>query len=363
MKYTFIAFCLFLFSIFYGCKERANEHRGLEQYRNYAAILKATPLISDSIIYGSSILYYRNDTIVLRCFQCDELLSEYVIRDDSLRWIGNFARKGKGPLEIAGSLVNLFQDELGIKYVYCTENGQIDCFQVGEFADSKTWKRMDFPQQKGAGWSELAPSRDSLYLIIGGDLQTSTLFSVVDLKNYKISPIKDALYPNDQVEARPITKALVYNSGGGIMKRPGATNEYLYFNHQFGNYAEIIELGDSMLLKRNAFLKGYPKYKEEDTSDKEDLRGLGAYVTNKWIYILPKYSNNQIDTPKKEGYPTSFNDEIFLFDWKGNFVTSYQLDRPVVRYFAIDEKRNCMYAKTIHPESDEEFLVRFQLPD
>jgi hypothetical protein len=365
MKSSSIALALLLTLAFYGCKERTAEKKELESNRKPAATLTASVLTCNYDTYGSHLLHYKNDTLVMRDFARSEYLAEYVLEADSLRLIGSFARKGEGPLDINGFLVNLFRDAAGKKYVYSTLYG-LQCFQTGEHTDLKTWRRINFPQQKGASWGEMAPFKEGLFLVIGGDVNAPTLFSMIDLKKQSIVPIAGALYPDDKVETTPYMKKTIYTNSGGLLKRPGSTNEYLYFCHQFGNYAEIIQLNDSLQLTRNAFLTAYPKYEDRGELrmqiSKEDLRGLGAGVTREHIYILPTYKNLETDKPKKEGYPTGYNDELFLFDWNGTFVASYQLDRPVTRYFVVDEQRRCILAKTIDPATDEELILSYPLP-
>lgn len=67
-----------------------------------------------------------------------------------------------------------------------------------------------------------------------------------------------------------------------------------------------------------------------------------VYKNEIWVM----YSGKKVDP---EQYKIYLNDSIFVFDWDGNFVRSYNLDIPIFT-FAIDEENNKIYGITDEPE-------------
>jgi hypothetical protein len=158
---------------------------------------------------------------------------------------------------------------------------------------------------------------------------------------------------------------MVYTASGKLKKRPHSEGDYLYYSNIYGNYAEIIHIDHTMqITQRKAFLNAYPKYQVAEDglnpiAQEGDLGGLDAFVTAERIYVMPFFSSPK---PKKEGYPRGYNDEVFIFDWKGNFIKSYQLDKPVHTYFVVDEKRNALIASTVDIHNGGEVRIeRFEM--
>lgn len=126
-------------------------------------------------------------------------------------------------------------------------------------------------------------------------------------------------------------------------------------------HIEIFDI-DKKFVKEKDKLYSLPQYKNISNGNtqgvaflKESELGFHSLcVTDSHIYVSMATEKSKVK------HKIEINNIILKFDWQGNPIAKYNLNRNI-GYFAIDEENNCIYA----PDYDEQFesiILKFNLP-
>ncbi|MDR0973481.1 MAG: TolB-like 6-bladed beta-propeller domain-containing protein [Prevotellaceae bacterium] len=339
--------------LLYSCADTPGSTKTLDQYRDYSAALQGKTLLNDSIIWSVGLIAYYGDTLIVRCYQCENKFAVYTVRGDSLRYIGECLTEGQGPFEVIGAVYGYFRDErTKTPYVYNVTHGNTRLFQVPNLLNQETWRPLKCPQISLSYWRSFAPHDEHTFIASSGYIDKENWLAAIDLDKQEVIPLP-IYYPEDGVEnVASITKTMVYSSN--ILKQPGSKGRYLHYCYNFGNYAEIVEIGEGLEIKqRRLLLDVLPKYRVLPNKDfsliKNCLNGVKAFVTAAYIYIMP------YDGISK--HSRGMNNEVFVFDWEGNFIKSYRLDTSIYTFFAVDERDTQLVGVTVDPTVSGEYRV------
>ena len=150
-------------------------------------------------------------------------------------------------------------------------------------------------------------------------------------------------------------------TGGVVFRNPENHDIWVAYRHD-----NIIEIYDS-LLNLQKTMKGpnyrKNKYVTQEMSNQEIVSFTdksytscytGGYVTNNHVYII--YENHTCDKFPQRPLPV----EILMFDWDGNCLCNYRLDR-FAYAISIDSKEKIMYATCCDENSGEIQLIKYSL--
>lgn len=367
----FILYILFIL-VLVSCKERpANNTQKLRMLNSSFVDLKGNNLDCDSLIASDKIVAYFDGHVVIRHFS-DYIFTVYKLSENrsDITFVGKFGRRGNGPKEFFGIPQLYYNRDNNALYVFDIQGGnhvnvyQIDLFSTNNIFDESSWKSIDFPVFEHATFSSFVPLTDSIFLALGGDYDKANLLSAVQvgIKDYKAL---DMNYPDDGIKAAAIVKRGVYNYGG-ILKHPSA-NRFMYYCTNWGNYAEIIDNQDLALSSLHLVTADYPIYKVAQDginmhSENYTLMGMRAQSSEKYIYFLPNFYTKEAylkDDPNRS-YPTDHLDKIYVYDWEGNPVKAYKLDKPLTE-FIVDSNDTYLLGSSVDTESGDIVFVRFDL--
>lgn len=90
---------------------------------------------------------------------------------------------------------------------------------------------------------------------------------------------------------------------------------------------------------------------------KEHTRNGYVAVTARNGYIYGLYSGRKLDHPQR-----NMGNHLLVLDWKGNFITSYKLDRDVFE-IAVSPSGKMLYAIVNDEDSVEPGLYKYELPE
>ncbi|MBE8722331.1 hypothetical protein C4F40_16520 [Sphingobacterium sp. Ka21] len=287
-----------------------------------------------------------------------------------MKFVGKFGKRGNGPREFFGVPQLHYKKQNNALYVFDIQGGnhinayQIDLFSLNNIFDESTWKSIAFPVFEHATFSSFVPLTDSIFLAMGGDYDRINLLSIVQAGNKEYKAL-DMDYPKDGIKAEAIVKRGVYNYGG-ILMHP-STNKLVYYCTNWGNYAEIIDNKNFKFSTFQVMTADYPIYKVAKDgmnmeSENNTLMGMRAQSSEQYIYLLPNFHNKEAylkDDPNRI-YPTDHLDKVYVYDWEGNSVKAYKLDKPVTE-FVVDPGDTYLLGSSVDTESGDIVFVRFDL--
>lgn len=73
----------------------------------------------------------------------------------------------------------------------------------------------------------------------------------------------------------------------------------------------------------------------------------------------PLRNKDFIDKNDYKGYPTYYNNELYVFNWEGDFVKSYTLDK-LIANFVVPEDDSYVLGSTIDSNNDYK-IMKFTL--
>ena len=155
---------------------------------------------------------------------------------------------------------------------------------------------------------------------------------------------------------------------GKIFKHP--IKDRIVRTCQGGTYACILDVKDQDIEFVNYIYNNPPEHVLDQDGlnahpkNSNKLGFIDTAVTENYIYLV-KYnitlSDLGIDVDdKNNGYPLWFTTQIHVFDWEGNPIKKYNLDK----YFtslAVDSKDQYIYVQTMDPTDGNCSLVKYEL--
>ncbi|WP_158712912.1 BF3164 family lipoprotein [Parabacteroides pacaensis] len=364
MKYYYILFIFTCLSCSFNEKKSALEK--LKEVNNIE--VNGSVLQNDSIIWSSQLVDLIDNRLIIQNFSTDYAFSVFHIENDKVIKENDLIQNGNGPYEMIYPVY--FADKAAQCIYFYDVNGvkinmyKIDIYPFSNLYQKQNWHNINIPSPKNYFWSTngaFATMRDSSCILLGGSLFKTNMLSLVTPDKRIIDT--DIIFPKDKCDAEPIIKRQVYNNGG--IKKKATGNQFLYYCLS-GNYAEIISFDDANKVTRKVIVNDLPIY----TITKDginpigtdtNLRGLKAYTTNNYIYIMP-YPLRRKDFIGKDdykGYPTYYNNELYVFNWNGDFVKSYTFDK-LIDTFVVPEDDSCIFGVTIDSNNDYR-IIKFIL--
>ncbi|MDH6313867.1 hypothetical protein M2137_002658 [Parabacteroides sp. PFB2-10] len=360
MKYSYILFLFVCISCSYS--ERGSSLDKLKKLNNTK--ISSSILECDSMILSDYLVEMINDKLIVQNFKTDHAFTIFAMNGNKLVKENDLIRIGNGPYEMVypSCFVDKATQDI---YFYDSKDNSVDYYKINA-ESSNLYQKENWTKFKSSSFNDyflgtnggFATMGDSAYVIVGGGLDKTNMLSVVH-KEKDIIIDTNASFPEDNCYAEIITKRVIYNNGG--IRSRGIGNQYLYYGWS-GNYAEIFSFKNVHEVSRKSVVNDFTIYTTSDDGmnpkgDIENLRGLKAYTTNKYIYLMPYPLRNKdfIDKNDYKGYPNFYNEDIFVFDWEGNFVKSYTLDK-LINTFVISEDDSSLFGITADENGEYQIL-------
>ena len=363
-KINTVKFFFFFLLLLTSCNE-AEKKTTLSLLKNTQneIFLQGIVLHLDSFVVPGDLSLIGNN-IIVKCNECDTVFVVYEIENNKLKHKKGFGRIGQGPCELI-DYKHSYDFEKQDLYLYDNNSSAIKMFKINisEFEniyDYTNWKQIQMPESRQNLYTKFV-SYDSTSLIgLGGDVFGSNLLTYINYEKNEISAL-EIEYPNDGLKIPDRIKNTAYRRGN-ILKKP-KDQKYLYYNFM-GQYAEIITISDINNSKRKVIVNNPPIYKAISdnmncTYDENCFMGVKAYITDQLIYVMPEpYRKKEyLEYTNYKGYPRSYADELYIFDWAGNFLRYVRLDQPIDS-FVVDEKDIFLYATSIDLEGDFDIIIK-----
>jgi hypothetical protein len=356
--------------ISFYCRQSNNEQERWRkiQEKEVSAVLEGKILKrNQSIIWSRWINFLLDDsTIMTTCYICrDTVYQMYRIKNDEVTDYFKFGKYGNGPEELFD--IAICKNDSGELYIYETLSSQIRAFNVSISAkDSVIYTPIHFTKKNSRSlYNEILPFGKNRFIALGGNTDKPELLTLFYLELDSIIELHIPLiYKNNEASERTKNSAA---RKGDILKR--VNNKQILYYGNWGRYAEIISFdADDNLQKRTVLasdapifedsaMKGNPEY-SNDT-----YMGMKGAVTETRIYLMPEpYTKREfLGNKDYKGYPNTYADKLYIFDWEGNFITSYQLNIPIER-LAVYSDDTGLIGSTVDMETGEYEFVKYILP-
>lgn len=364
-------FFLLLVMILASCQKKPEVNRDLKLLNTNIISLSATELLSDSIIESANIVAHFESYIIVRHYAENIFtIYNYNSNNNNIEQMGSFAKKGVGPNEFSGAAECVYDKRTGKLYLFDIKGGnnvkayEVNSASLDNIFTEDRWQPIHFPKLDKTFITTFTPLSDTVFVALGGDMESTNLLSMVFLSNDSIGQV-DFDFPSDGINVKPITKRFVYNYGR-LLKHP-FSNRFLYYCTNWGNYAEIVTFENKELVSSREIVANYPLYKVspngiESESEMQTLMGMESYVTDEYIYLLPNLRTKEeyIKENHERIYPSNHSNVIYTFDWEGNHVRTYRLDKSI-REFVVSPNNSYLLASSLDPQSGDIVFLRFDI--
>lgn len=241
------------------------------------------------------------------------------------------------------TLFLLNQPLCGNKLLSLTKIDASDRF--ADVQNKNNWEKYDLSRLPpfSCGTDEMVPLTDSTLLVLGAPYDAiGHIFSVIDYKNQKVLPLQ--YWPNDGIDCDSCVKHNVYVFGARLLSN--GKDRFLYQCDR-EKYSFIFSIEGSKINIINELYGVYPDYKA--AKDGHNFLQLNRTPENlyctanaKNIYILFKEYDKDGNKKEKWDSPLVYGDIVNVYDWDGNILNSFHLDRIGMRIM-VSEDNNKLY--------------------
>jgi hypothetical protein len=291
------------------------------------------------------------DTILIT----NQMFNEYIFKIFNIKTGATICEcipKGKGPGEMLNpNLIKEYNDSLFSTFdtnrkelIYCSYEGLCH-----ENPNSLIYHKFNYSVFRAY------PINDSLVICTG--IFDEGQFILVNMHSKKIIATQD--YPSiaKLEKSTNAIKGLLLQ--GEMSLRPGH-NQFVYVS----NGVEIFEIGnihDNLI--NNTLTKVYsiPKFELRGNipvHPKESRFAFHSLIgTQEFFYVI--YSGNSII---EKGSEFSAGRNLLVYNWKGEPIINFELDRAIKR-MTLDERKRIIYCYCTDPNTGEPEFVTYQLPN
>ena len=306
--------------------------------------------LPDMMIGSPGDIQKEGDCLLVLDIQQDSLFHRVDLANN--RYRGMFGAKGQGPDEL---IHPCGLKALGDGRWACFDLGKNDVNMISLDADGNMVGLSRMFKNKAFMTFNIVPLSEELFILNGET--DGAMLALIDKEGTVLSVSDEYPYKDDAEKNIPVRfRAMAYQ---GTLRVND--NGYVAYAFHGAKQVHLYKVENKMMKKVGEVIDGYGHYKP-------DMRREGAYgsahdsnypecyldlaLTDKHVYAL--YSGRTY----KEYRLSAFEGEtVYVYDWTGNLLKTYQLDVPITR-FCIDDEEQVMYATANVPEPT---IVSFEL--
>lgn len=319
--------------------------------------LSGKELQFDGQIVATSLIYYDGSHILASAAGTEHPIHYFSIENNVLSFKGEFLNRGRGPKELSAPVY--YADSTGLYVVDNSSSlGNLHEYSFSD-SDSLVWKRShDLSSLRPYFLSnEFVRCGNGRFIVAGGHMNEHEIISIIDAKAKKSFPLE--FWPEDGYEGMAAFKQVAY-AGNASLESYG---DKLMYACPFGRYLDIMTMDGNIITHHNIIYDDIPKLIPSDSSPirvkpESEFHGIQAKATAEYIYVRhwSKYSETT-----DNGYPSSFNNELEVFDWDGNLICRYRTDKPFYSFFVAPDNSSLLTVSLRSPENSEEIYVKYPL--
>lgn len=318
----------------------------------------------DSQFMGSVFPMYNGEFFVMHTWLPDEAL--YIARVDGLDFKTDSLRLpiGDGPKEFRRAIPLLLDSTLLVvnNIMGHMESFTVIPFNTGDYADSDTWTRYPLGKldnMRSPTVSFVALS-DSTILAISSDFFSANTFSIINFKNQTATELDWT--PDDGFTGPEIAKGFVYADNSNLFR---SGDRFFYICGE-GRFAFIFTLEDGNMRIEKTLFDDFPQYKATPDGinyrlTKREGVTYSPAATDNYIYLLEQYLDADGETPKP-GYPRVNGTKVLVYDWDGNKVAVYEVDRMGESIFVSPDDKYLFVRSHDDDDYDKTVIMRYTLP-
>jgi hypothetical protein len=339
-------FILTIFVVFMiSCKEH-NKNTFTKEIKNtFTKDLKniSGELMTFDCLVGRPYSMVCYDTLLFICDHYEQkALTVLDIKNN--RFVQRGLGIGNGPGEVMGSLKISVSSEQKELYIFQMQSGGFNIYDLSDNNCNLILKESVRIEDRPAN---AIATRNNLVGI--GPFEEGR-YHLYDKKGVFMAGIGKYPFSGEKMDIQ--ARFFLYQ--GYLYAQPNGTRFVL--GSSYSDNLEFYEISDSQeaqLIKKYETRNVQAKYNNSVVPDDNCVLGYkGAYGSEKFCYML--YSGRTYAENNHKRLGASL---IFVFDWDGNFVKSFQLDNDVMT-FCIDEKNNTIYGIVLNEEYD---IMKFKM--
>ncbi len=280
---------------------------------------------------------------------------------DSLKTIATFLEYGEGPDEFgyidiaceSDSTLIIFDSRGGraisVCKVYYRDKMPTDNLRIEKYS----LKGLDKLRAGGIAFVALS---DSTILMNSTDYDSPGIFSVVDYKNQTIKNL--SWMPDDGFGGDKRVSQSLYTENSQVFR----IGERFLYVCGAGYYAFVFTLDNEGIKVEEALCEEYPEYSTSDDINylvKRDRPQLSAAVSSRRIYLLD-IAFDQDGNPASERHSPSVGNIVHCYDFLGNHLADYTLDRAGYSIL-VDREDNNLYLYSINDDTFDIDIVKYPI--
>lgn len=338
----------------------------IENKTRNSKILHGQNLTCDSELWGMKIEYVNDKYIYIQELSNADLYGVFNIQENKLVRQKGFLHRGNGPYEVINPSLCKAGGEDSI-YITNSQGVITDIYalNVKDIYAPDFWNRIKFPSIKEGAliYPSIAILNNEICIVTGSFVNSTSILSQINLKTGEIKNL-DFEFPEynhfSQIKA---VEHMAY-CDANLLKRPNS-NKLLY-TCKIGRYAVILNHNGQNLDNQTELFSIYPSFKSNSNykliKENDCLRGIISQVTEDFIYclVIPYTRQEALETKEYKGMPNYFSDELVIFNWNGEKVAAYCLDKPIC-HFGVDINNKYIYGSTF--DGEDIIIRKYMLPD
>lgn len=323
--------------------------------------ITGTQILADDNFEGGTCRFFSGDTLVFWCDNPQYIYTFAMVRGDSIISLGNACKRGQGPREC--TFASMFTDRNGNLLSITSFSGTMASINrhsaaAADFIGEPMPIDSIVGRIKCSDLSIVPLSDDSIFFIGGDFNDLHQIFSILDVRNKKLTPLD--FWPDDGFRGKDFIKANIYsdnarlftNNKGKYAYSTGPNRNAFIFTIE-GKHVNIIKtLYDNPIKYEESKDGANYKYKP----DSERLR-MKATLDAIYFLMIDKDGSGAF---AKNSATSKYGDIVLKYDWDGNLLKKYHLDR-VVFGINITDNDSTLYCQTEDPETGETLMYRYSL--
>lgn len=316
----------------------------------------------DTILGSFTHMIVVDSAVIISCIDTDPICTRFVVRGDSLLAREYFLRQGHGPAEAMGYADMQYFPEDSSFQVFGYTIGDNYCFRfpmhdTALIRQPARWHRQPITEKDPGSFSQLLFADHRNFIVQRFDQEDEMFWYGTPDTLYPLG----IPYPDDGQEAGGIAKASAYV---GMLAKHPTEPKFLYASRNSGKYVFTftVDTATHTVTDRRVLLNEYPVYEVRADGlnvvpQPESPCPARCTVSEDYIFML--YIGGTFRKPESGGI---YSDIVRVYDWDGNPVRSFRLDKPVYMLHA-DAAARYLYGHTTDRASYEPLLLRFPLPE